>query len=63
MRYQSVIGYGTAAILTDPAEKQYGLTCILQHYGSGRYQFSKSDPEEVTVIQIAVGSMTGKKHD
>jgi nitroimidazol reductase NimA-like FMN-containing flavoprotein (pyridoxamine 5'-phosphate oxidase superfamily) len=63
MRYRSVIGSGTAAILTDPAEKQYGLTCILQHYGGGSHQFSRSDLEAVTVIRIAVESMTGKKHE
>ena len=59
----SVIGSGTAAILTDPAEKQHGLNCILQHYGGGSHQFSISDLKAVTVIRIAAESMTGKKHE
>jgi hypothetical protein len=63
MRYRSVIGFGTAAILTDPEEKRYGLACIMRHYGGGSHQFTVSDLASVTVIRIAVESMTGKKHE
>ena len=63
MRYRSVIGYGRAAILTDPDEKRHGLSCIMHHYDDGTYVFSDSDLMSVTVIRIAVESMTGKKHD
>jgi nitroimidazol reductase NimA-like FMN-containing flavoprotein (pyridoxamine 5'-phosphate oxidase superfamily) len=63
MRYRSVIGYGRAAILTNPGEKMHGLNCIMQHYGSGTYDFSDRDLDSVTVIRIALESMTGKKHD
>ena len=63
MRYRSVIGYGRAAILTDPDEKKRGLTCIMHHYDCGTQAFSENDLMSVTVIRIAVESMTGKKHD
>ena len=63
MRYRSVIGYGRAAILTDPDEKRHGLSCIMHHYDGGTHVFSDSDLMSVTVIRIAVESMTGKKHD
>jgi hypothetical protein len=63
MRYRSVIGYGRAAILTDPDEKRHGLTCIMHHYDGGTPAFSERDLMSVTVIRIAVESMTGKKHD
>lgn len=63
MRYRSVIGYGMAAILTDPDGKRRGLSCIVRHYGGGTPAFSESDLVSVTVIRIAVESMTGKKHD
>jgi hypothetical protein len=62
MRYRSVIGNGMAVILTDPKEKTHGLNCIVQHYGGGIHEFSESDIRSVTVIRIAVESMTGKKH-
>jgi nitroimidazol reductase NimA-like FMN-containing flavoprotein (pyridoxamine 5'-phosphate oxidase superfamily) len=61
MRYRSVIGYGKAAILTDPDEKRYGVACIVRHYGGSTHAFSESDLLSVTVIRIAVESMTGKK--
>jgi len=61
--YRSVIGFGTATILEDPDEKRHGLTCIMNHYGGSTYEFQDSDLKQVTVIRIAVESMTGKKHD
>jgi uncharacterized protein len=62
MRYRSVIGFGSAEILTDPEEKRHGLNCIMRHYGGGMYEFSETDLRSVTVIRIAIESMTGKKH-
>ena len=63
MRYRSVIGYGMAEILKGPEEKRQGLNCIVNHYGGGTFEFSEQDLGPVTVIRIAVESMTGKKHD
>ena len=63
MRYRSVIGFGKAVILADPQEKQRGLDCIMRHYGCGPTTFSREDLKTVAVIRIAIGSMTGKKHD
>jgi nitroimidazol reductase NimA-like FMN-containing flavoprotein (pyridoxamine 5'-phosphate oxidase superfamily) len=63
MRYHSVIGYGRAAILSDPEEKRFGLNAIMRHYGGGAHAFTDGDLENVTVIRIAVESMTGKKHE
>jgi nitroimidazol reductase NimA-like FMN-containing flavoprotein (pyridoxamine 5'-phosphate oxidase superfamily) len=62
MRYRSVIGFGKAEILTDPAEKRRGLNCIMRHYGGGTHDFSEKDLASVAVIRIAVESLTGKKH-
>jgi nitroimidazol reductase NimA-like FMN-containing flavoprotein (pyridoxamine 5'-phosphate oxidase superfamily) len=62
MRYRSVIGYGRAAIMSDPAEKRHGLACIMRHYDSGTFDFSDEDVKNVAVIRIAIESMTGKKH-
>jgi uncharacterized protein len=63
MRYRSVIGFGRAAILTDPEDKQHGLGCIMHHYGGSIHEFSERDLAAVTVIRIPIESMTGKKHD
>jgi hypothetical protein len=63
MRYRSVIGYGSASIVEDPGEKRHGLNCIMRHYGGGTHEFSAHDLAAVTVIRIAIESMTGKKHN
>ncbi|OPY33431.1 MAG: Pyridoxamine 5'-phosphate oxidase [Methanoregula sp. PtaU1.Bin006] len=63
MRYRSVIGFGRAVFVHTPEEKQYGLNCIMQHYGGGTRAFSERDLRTVTVIRIDIESMTGKKHD
>ncbi len=61
VRYRSVIGYGRAEILRNPEEKGHGLNSIMQHYGGGTHEFSEQDLGQVTVIRIAVDTMTGKK--
>jgi uncharacterized protein len=63
MRYRSVIGFGRAAILTDPAEKKHGLTCIMRQYHGGTHEFSDEDIKNVTIIRVAIESMTGKKKE
>lgn len=61
VRYRSVIGFGTAAILTDPEEKKNGLACIMRHYDTGRHVFSDDDIRTVAVVRIDIRSVTGKK--
>jgi nitroimidazol reductase NimA-like FMN-containing flavoprotein (pyridoxamine 5'-phosphate oxidase superfamily) len=61
VRYRSVIGFGTATILTDPEEKKHGLSCILRQYDSGVHDFTSNEVQNVAVIRIAITSMTGKK--
>jgi nitroimidazol reductase NimA-like FMN-containing flavoprotein (pyridoxamine 5'-phosphate oxidase superfamily) len=63
MQYRSVIGFGRACFIKDAEEKKTGLTCIMNHYGSGVHQFSDDDIRNVCVIRIDIDSMTGKKHD
>jgi len=63
MRYTSVIGFGRAEILEDPAGKQYGLSCIMRHYDGGTHEFSDKEMKSVTVIRIVIESMTGKKKE
>jgi len=35
----------------------------MRHYDGGTHEFSESDIGSVTVIRIAIESLTGKKHD
>jgi nitroimidazol reductase NimA-like FMN-containing flavoprotein (pyridoxamine 5'-phosphate oxidase superfamily) len=63
MRYRSVVGFGRADLLTGPAEKKHGLSCIMQHYGGGTPEFSDEEIKNVTVIRITIESMTAKKKE
>ena len=62
MQYKSVICTGTASFVTENAEKQRALTCILKRYGGDEHVFSEKDLGRVCVIRIALDGMTGKKH-
>jgi len=60
--YASVIGYGTASLVTDPGQKQEALAVIVDHYAPGTtYEFERKKVDEVTVLKVQVTSMTGKK--
>ncbi|NMB77668.1 MAG: pyridoxamine 5'-phosphate oxidase family protein [Methanomicrobiales archaeon] len=61
MNYRSVIGFGTATILSDPEDKRHGLLCIMRQYHTGIHEFSDDEVSRVAVIRIAVTSMTAKK--
>jgi len=61
VRYRSVIGYGQAAILTDPADKKYGLNCIRRQFQAGIHEFTDANVKKVAVIRITIESMTAKK--
>lgn len=61
MRYRSVIGFGSAEILEDPAEKHAGLEAIMRQYGDdGPHDFSEKGLENTVVIQVTITQMTGK---
>lgn len=60
--YESVIGFGVAAVVEDPAEKLTGLQLITEHYaGPGQYDFPQEKADIAAVVRIDVEQMTGKK--
>ena len=60
--YKSIIGYGTASILTDVEEKRQSLGILIDHYAPGTiYDFSIKMIDAVAVIKISIDSMTGKQ--
>ncbi|KRK39057.1 pyridoxamine 5'-phosphate oxidase family protein [Loigolactobacillus bifermentans] len=64
--FQSVIGYGNAVILTDPALKAHGLDLLMQHEtGRGLADFKALKPQQIrgtSVVQITLKQLTGKAH-
>lgn len=60
MQYRSVVGFGTAELLTGAEEKRTGLACIVSHYTNAPFVFSDEAVREVAVIKVKISSMTGK---
>jgi nitroimidazol reductase NimA-like FMN-containing flavoprotein (pyridoxamine 5'-phosphate oxidase superfamily) len=60
--YESVIGFGTAEIVEDPAAKLRGLHVIMGKY-SGRedWEFSDASMRGTAVVRIRLESLTGKR--
>jgi hypothetical protein len=61
MRYQSVIGFGSASILTDPESKRQALDMIMAHYTGGEFSYTDEAIAKIVVVKVDVESMTGKK--
>jgi nitroimidazol reductase NimA-like FMN-containing flavoprotein (pyridoxamine 5'-phosphate oxidase superfamily) len=60
--YQSIIGYGTATILTNENEKRNALHILINHYSPDtNYDFSKNNVDAVSIIKIKIEKMTGKQ--
>ena len=59
-RYTSVMGTGTATILTDQAEKNEGLKILMAQYSDDPFNFSDKELEGVAVVKINIEKLTGK---
>lgn len=64
--FQSVIGYGTAEIITAPAVKMHGLDLLMQHEtGHGLADFKGPKPQQIkatSVLKLTLTNLTGKEH-
>jgi len=63
MKYRSVVGYGTASLLTDAEEKRRALDVIMEHYSySGRPgEYPENLVDRLAIIKVDIDSMTGKR--
>lgn len=59
--YASVIGEGTAQILTTPEEKCHGLSVILKHQTGKDFSFTEAQAQTVTVIRLRLETVSGKR--
>lgn len=60
MGFNSVIAFGTARRITDPADKRDALDTIMNHYGSGPWTYSAKVLDATVVIRVDVDHMTAK---
>ena len=61
IRYQSVIGSGTAHLVEDVAEKQAALTIIMAQYSRRSFAFPQDTLARTAIVKIEIESMTGKQ--
>lgn len=59
--YRSVIGFGTAEVLTDPESKRRALAILMAQYSEARYTFSDHALEGTVLIKVSIDSITGKQ--
>jgi nitroimidazol reductase NimA-like FMN-containing flavoprotein (pyridoxamine 5'-phosphate oxidase superfamily) len=63
-RYESVIGFGRAILVEDPAEKRFALDRIMDHYrAQGPYAYPDDTLAKTTIIRIEIESLRGKRHE
>ena len=61
--FQSVIGEGTVAEVTDPAEKELGLNAVMhQITGRDRWTYGPAMLEAAGVFRLEVETLTCKEH-
>ncbi len=61
MGYDSVIGFGTAEILTDPEARTRGLDAVMAHYGGPAGPYKAGLIDKTAVIRIVFDRLTGKR--
>lgn len=61
-RFRSVIGYGTARLLTSAEDKRRGLDVLMRHYGSTGEGIPDAKLEVTSVMEIVIEGMDGKWH-
>lgn len=59
--YRSVVGFGSATVLRDTAEKRKGMNAIVGHYMSDDAVIPDAALAGVTLVRIDISSMTGKE--
>lgn len=61
-KFSSVMGFGTAEILTDPADKQHGLWVLMKHCGGPTEGFDETQIPKTAVVKINIEKLTGKRN-
>jgi len=60
-KYESVIGYGRASIITDDASKKSALDILMRKYSDLQHEYPQNLLDGMVIIKIEIESMTGKR--
>jgi hypothetical protein len=60
--YESVIGFGTATVVTDEKHRLQGMQAIMGKYSGKRdWEFSPETLAKTVVVRVTLDSLTGKR--
>lgn len=60
MKYNSVVGFGTAVIVEEREQKTAALAALMRHYGGAQYAIGEKMLDTVAVIRVDIESIAGK---
>ncbi|MDW7671005.1 MAG: pyridoxamine 5'-phosphate oxidase family protein [Bacillota bacterium] len=64
MRYRSIVGTGSARLLTEPAEKEKGLDHLMEHHAPGEsFPYDAKMMAAVNVYEIQVETLRYRESD
>ena len=61
MKYQSVIGFGKAALIESLDEKRKAVSIIMAQYSDRQFQFPENMLRSTALIKVEIESITGKQ--
>jgi len=61
MRYSSVMAFGRARFIDDPAIKRHAMDIIMRHYADGPFSYSDEAFERMMILRVDIENMTGKR--
>ena len=61
IRYQSVIGFGTAQLVEDVTQKKAALALLMAQYSRRSFVFTLETLPRTAVVKIEIESLTGKQ--
>ncbi len=59
--YRSVMGFGTACLVEDPAAKHSALALLMAQYSPGEFTFSPTVVDRTAIIKVTLDLVTGKR--
>ncbi len=61
VRYQSVMGTGTACIVEDAEGKRQALAAVMAHYAEAAFSFPDAAVARTAAIRVTIETITGKQ--
>jgi uncharacterized protein len=61
IRYESVIGFGTASLVEEPTQRQEALALLMAQYSDRAFAFPEIAVNRTVIVRIDIENVTGKQ--